>query len=103
MPNVLRATVRLDENDARFVAALKSNAPEAEAFTDLTGTDARTVPAGTIVNALVEAGMQAVRERAEQLRYARLAEHIKHDPEHKAWHASRRTRNARRSTGLGDV
>lgn len=100
MTTVLRTTVRLDEDDAVFVAKLRMpHAVESDAFTDLTGKDPLHAPAGTIVNALVEAGMQAVLARAEQIRYARLAEHLASDSEHLAWRASRSSRNASRAGG----
>jgi hypothetical protein len=96
MTAVIRTTVRLHEPEAQFLAELRRRTAESDAFTALTGEDARTLPAGTIVNALVEAGMQAVRERAEEIRCARLAEHLRTDPESQAWYASRRTRASRR-------
>lgn len=98
MTTVLRTTVRLDENEAAFLATLRTtNAAESDAFADITGKDPKHSPAGTLVNALFEAGMQAVRERAEQIRHARLAEHLASDAEHLAWRESRSNRNARRN------
>lgn len=98
MTTVLRTTVRLDETEMAFVAKLKMpHAAESDAFTDLTGKDPGHSPAGTIVNALVEAGMEAVRQRADQIRHARLAEFLASDPEHLAWRESRSNRNARRN------
>lgn len=100
MTTVLRASVRLDEDDLAFITQLKQpDAVEYDAFAALTGKDAAHSPAGTIVNALVEAGMEAVRQRAEQMRYARLAAHLATDAEHHAWRASRSSRNAQRSLG----
>lgn len=97
MTAVIRTTVRLYEPEAEFVAELRRRTPEADAFAELTGEQARTLTAGTIVNALVEAGMDAVRQRAEQIRAERLIAHLAHDEEHQAWVASRATRRARRS------
>jgi hypothetical protein len=101
MTALIRTTVRLHEPEAEFVGSLKRRTPEAEAFTALTGEDASTLAAGTIVNALVEAGMQAVRQRAEEIRYAQLAQHIASDPESRAWRVSRRARAARRRESAG--
>jgi Trk K+ transport system NAD-binding subunit len=100
MTTVLRTTVRLDETDAEFLAMLRRpGAAESDAFAALTGKDPERSPAGTLVNALVEAGMQAVLARAEEIRYARLAEHLAGDAEHQAWRESRSSRNAVRGWG----
>lgn len=97
MTTVLKTTIRLDEAEAEFVADLKRHTAESDAFAALTGKDAKHSPAGTIVNALFEAGMEAVRQRAEEIRHSRLAEHLASDPEHLAWRGSRSDRNARRN------
>lgn len=94
MTTVAKTTVRLDEDGAEHVAKYKRHTPEADAFRMLTGIDASSAKLGTILNALIEIGIAATEERAEEIRHRRLAEHLKTDAEHQAWMTSRRNRRA---------
>ena len=53
-------------------------------------------PDAQAVHALLVAGLQAVRSRAEQIGYDRLADFLKTDPEYQAWVDSRRRARAQR-------
>lgn len=96
MTTVTKTTVRLDEDGAAHVAELRRRTAEADAFKMLTGIDASSAKLGTILNALIEVGIAATEERAEEIRHRRLAEHLKTDSEHQAWMTSRRNRRTRR-------
>lgn len=96
----MKTTTRLSGEKADFVAHLKQpDTAEAVALYELTGTTtSESIPNGTLVGAVIEAGIQAIKEKAEQVGYARLAEFLKTDPEHQAWRDSRRKRARMRST-----
>lgn len=97
MSTVLKTTARLDEAQTDFAARLKQDTDESTALCELTGRQVGSgTPAATLVNALIEAGIAAVKDRAEEVGRARLAEHLKTDAEHQAWRTSRRRRTARR-------
>lgn len=102
MTTVAKTTVRLDEDGAEHVAKYKMRTVEADAFKALTGIDATSAKLGTILNALIEVGIAATDQRAEELRYRRLAEHLANDFEAQAWRNSRRTRTARRTERTED-
>lgn len=97
MSTVLRTTARLDEDEVAFVARLKMrHTDEAAAIRELTGMEDLThAAAATVVHTLIEAGIQAVKEKAEEVGRRRLTEFLKTDPEHQAWRASRRARSQR--------
>lgn len=98
MDEALRTTFRFKPQEAHFAALLRRPASdESAALCELTGYDDLThAPAATLLHALVEAGMAAVRVKAEEGSYRRLAEHLATDQESKAWRESRRARAARR-------
>jgi hypothetical protein len=103
MTDTLRTTLRLNEIEAACAAKLRDpSTPEAAAIRDLTGKDDLSgAPVVTIAHALIEAGIKAVNDRAEEVGYNRLREFLKTDDEHKAWRASRRRRaNLRRAQGI---
>lgn len=99
MTDVLRTTFKFTENEAEFAALLRrAESDEAQAVRDLVGLeDLKHAPVTVLLHALIDAGIQAIQEQADKVKYARLAEFLKDDPEHKAWHEARRTRRARRS------
>lgn len=101
MATVIKTTARLDEDEAALVARLKDpGTDEAEALKEITGlSDLTNAPAATVVHALVEAGITAVQEKAEEVGLSRLSAFLKQDPEHLAWVASRRKRASRRYHG----
>lgn len=93
-----RTTFRFSRQEADFACLLRRTAStEAQAVRDLTGhEDLRHAPAATLLHVLVGIGMQTVQEQAEKARHAQLAEFLATDPEHQAWHASRRARRIHR-------
>jgi hypothetical protein len=58
------------------------------------------VPNTTLVNSIIEAGIQAIRAKAEEVGQARLVEFLKSDEEHLAWRDSRRKRRMRNLEGM---
>jgi hypothetical protein len=102
MTDTLRTTIRLNETEAACAARLRNpDTTEAEAVRELTGLeDLTNASASTLVHALIEAGVQAVRKKAEEVGYARLNDFLQTDNEHKAWRASRRRRANLRHSGI---
>lgn len=94
MATVIKTTTRLDEAEADFAARLKNpDTDEAVALRQITGLeDLAHAPAATVVHALIEAGITAVQQKAEEVGMRRLADFLKTDPDHQAWIASRRKR-----------
>lgn len=99
MGTVLRTTARLDDDEAAFVARMKmAHTDEAAAVRELTGLqDLSHAPVATLVHIMIEAGIQAIKAKAEEIGQARLVEFLKTDPEHQAWRDSRRKRARVRS------
>lgn len=94
MSDILKTTTRLTGDKADFAYRLKDpDSNEAEAARQLTGRTGLDGAANTtLVNALIDAGIDAIRARAVEVGYERLAEFHRTDPEHRAWRASRRHR-----------
>lgn len=99
MTDTPRTTFRFNDQEAAFAALLRQpTSDEAEAVRDIAGYDDLShAPAATLLHVLVDAGIRAVQEQADHVRYARLAEFVKNDPEHQAWHQACRARRIRRS------
>jgi hypothetical protein len=89
-----RATVGLTSSEADDLEKIKEPGSYLNtALRSLTGvtvgppsSDAQTV------HALLVAGLQAVRRKAEVIQYDQLAAFLRNDPEHRAWIESRRSR-----------
>lgn len=98
----LKTTTRLTGDKADFVTRLKQpDTDEAIALHELTGVaNLETVPNTTLVNSVIEAGIQAIRAKAEEVGQARLVEFLQGDEEHKAWRESRRRRRMRNLEGM---
>lgn len=95
-----RTTFRFNNKEAEFAERLKNpTSDEAAAVRELTGHEpARDASIVTLTHAMVEAGMLAIRNKAEEVGRTRLAEFLKDDPEHRAWRNSRRKRTEARHT-----
>ncbi len=95
----MRASFRFSNEEADFTALMQEPGSDmAAAVQELTGRE--NLPAATthdLLHAFIEIAMPVIREKAQRVGYARLAEHLKTDPEHQAWVASRRNRPVYRS------
>lgn len=83
----MRTTTRLDKSEAEFTSRLKDPASlESEAVRELVGRDDLSqAPAATLVHAIIEAGIEAIKDRATTISYRRAAEVDATDPERIAW------------------
>jgi hypothetical protein len=97
-----RATVRLTEGETEDLEKLKDpEHPYSMVIGVLTGASVGpTTSDAQAVHALVTAGLKAVRRKAEELQYDKLAAFLRSDPEHLAWVESRR---ARRRSAPGEA
>ena len=104
MADELRTTFRFNDTEADMAVQLRRpDSVESQAVRELTGhEDLSHAPAATLLRTIVEAGIKAIQEQAEKIRYQQLAEFLKNDEEYKAWRASRMTRRARRLGRLGE-
>lgn len=98
MSDALRTTFRFNDTETDMAVQLRRpDSVEAQAVRELTGHENLVhAPAATLLHTLVEAGIKAIQAEAERIRYQRLGEFLKNDPEHKAWKASRARRRAMR-------
>lgn len=96
MPTAMRTTARLNEAEATLVENLKKGGSDESlalhALTHTTVIDASTAEA---VHALIEAGYQAIREKALEIGYRRAAEYEKSHPEVQAWRTAMHGRHLR--------
>ena len=94
MTTVLRTTARLDEAEVAFAAKLRNpKSVESEALRELTGyEDMKHAPAATLIHALIEAGITAVKDKAVDVAYQRAAIADRDDPERQTWRRAMRNR-----------
>lgn len=93
MSTVLRTTARLNEAEAELVQKLKTGgSAESLALHALTHTAVIDATTAEAVHALIEAGALAVREKADEIAYARAIEADRADPDRIAWRTAMRSR-----------
>lgn len=95
---VRRTYVPLTENDIGYLDLVRQgDGDDCDALYELTGIRANQhLPEARLLHAVVEAGMKAISQKAEEIGYQRLAEFVATDEESQRWKESRRARAAHR-------
>jgi hypothetical protein len=102
----MKTTTRLRGEEAAFVERLRLDTDEATALRELTGRNGNAAALTTLtglINAVIDAGIAAIKERAVDVGYRRLAEHEANDPEAQVWRSYRRERHMRPHPDGGTV
>lgn len=73
-PAKTRKSLPLTERDLADIARLREQGPEREALSEMTGVVVESVAEAALLRMIFEAGLRAIRERAEELAYASAAE-----------------------------
>jgi hypothetical protein len=99
-----RTTYSFNDKEVDLAAQLRrSDTPEAAAVRVLTGyADLTHAPVSTLLRSIVEAGIQAIYAKAEEVRHEQMRVHLANDQEYQAWCSSRRSRRPRTRLMLND-
>jgi hypothetical protein len=73
-PAKTRKSLPLTEKDLADVARLRQETPEREALSEIAGIAVEGVAEAALLHMIFEAGLRAIRERAEERAYASAAE-----------------------------
>jgi hypothetical protein len=73
-PAKTRKSLPLTEKDLADVARLRQETPEREALSEMAGVVVEGVAEAALLHMIFEAGLRAIRERAEERAYASAAE-----------------------------
>jgi hypothetical protein len=73
-PAKTRKSLPLTEKDLADVARLRQETPEREALSEMAGIVVEGVAEAALLHMIFEAGLRAIRERAEERAYASAAE-----------------------------
>ena len=74
-PSKARKSLPLSEKDLADIARLREETPEREALSEMVGfVVVESVAEAALLRMIFETGLRAIRERAEEMAYARAAE-----------------------------
>jgi hypothetical protein len=73
-PAKTRKSLPLSEKDLADIARLREETPEREALSEMAGVVVESVAEAALLRMIFEAGLRAIREKAEERAYASAAE-----------------------------
>jgi hypothetical protein len=73
-PAKVRKSLPLTERDLADIARLREDTPEREALSEMAGIVVESVAEAALLRMIFEAGLRAIREKAEERAYASAAE-----------------------------
>jgi hypothetical protein len=73
-PAKARKSLPLSEKDLADIARLREDTPEREALAEMAGVVVESVAEAALLRMIFEAGLRAIREKAEERAYASAAE-----------------------------
>jgi hypothetical protein len=73
-PAKIRKSLPLSERDLADIARLREQTPEREALSEMAGVVVESVAEAALLRMIFEAGLRAIREKAEERAYASAAE-----------------------------